>query len=663
MRTLAVLILSVCAVSSAQVAVVDRSAAYYNYAMAHIYANLAGEGIDTNNNINEAIAAYKAAMAADPRSALLAEELSDFYIQTNRINQARSEAEAAIQRNPNDIAAHRLLARIYVRLVSDAQGQRVDQTMLRRALDEYQKIVDLDPNDVDAWIFLGRLQRASQNIDAAGRAFDKALALEPDNEDALMGKAGVFADKGDNEGATAMIEKAAQKNPSAANWQKLAAGYEQLKEYDLAAETIRKALAFSPENAQDLRKALAQDLINARKFEEAAQAYESVITGDPEDAESLLRLSQLRMQLGDIAGAREVAAKASKVDPDSIEIAFNEVTLLSAEGRPKEAIAKLRGLIDDTARPQYTAQQRASRMALLERLAVMHRMMDQPDPAVAAYREMLTLEPAQDARLTAEIIEAYRGGKKFTDAEREADAAIKKFPQDRDLLLVRASLDADMGRNDAAIAQVRRLLDGRDDRSIHMALAELYQKGRKFDDARKSLDEAEKLSKEEEERSTIWFMRGAMYEKMKDLPRAETEFRKVLGLAPDHVQTLNYLGYMLTDRNVRLNEALTMIEKAVKQDPSNGAYLDSLGWVYFRLGRFAEAEQQLKRAVELAPGDPTMHEHYAEALLQQKKVPEAITSFEEALRHWQASAPAEKDQAEIDKVRAKLDQVRRQLAR
>src|SRR5206468_4234149 len=111
----------------------------------------------------------------------------------------------------------------------------------------------------------------------------------------------------------------------------------------------------------------------------------------------------------------------------------------------------------------------------------------------------------------------------------------------------------------------------RSDRDVHLALAELYEKGRKFSEAGQQLDAAEKLSKEESDKVTVWFMRGAMYEKMKNLPSAEAEFRKVLKVVPDHAATLNYLGYMLTDRNVRVPEGLAMIQQALKQEPNNGA--------------------------------------------------------------------------------------------
>src|SRR6476659_6926620 len=89
-------------------------------------------------------------------------------------------------------------------------------------------------------------------------------------------------------------------------------------------------------------------------------------------------------------------------------------------------------------------------------------------------------------------------------------------------------------------------------------------------------------------------MRGAMYERMNKLEPAEAEFRKVLKIDAENAGAMNYLGYMLADRNVRLPEALDLITKALDKDPGNGAYLDSLGWVYYKLGRLREAEENVR---------------------------------------------------------------------
>lgn len=643
----------------------DRSAAYYNYTLAHMYAIMAGESANGGEYVNDAIAAYKAAIAADPHAAAITDELADFYIQSNRLTQARTEAEEAIKQNPNDVAAHRLLSRVFLRMIGGGQGRQPDPVAVRRATEEFQKVTELDPNDVNAWIILGQLQAASGERSAATRSIDKALAISPDNEDALVTRASLYAESGDAKAAAEMFQRAADKNPSAAAWTRLAESYEQLKEYELAAEAVKKALALSPSNADKLRDALASYLLSAGKYEEAADAFSSVVADDPENAEAWLMISRLRMQLGDLPKAREAAEKAMALEPDNLAIGYNEASLLQAEGKPRDAIRALQSVIDKSARPNYSASQRASRIELLEKLAVMNRMIDQPAAAAAAYREIIDLDKDSEAQYTAEIIDTYRGGKKLEEAQKESDAAIRKFPDDRAVRIARASLDADLGRVDIATADVRKLLGKTpsEDRGIYLTLVELYEKGKNFEDAGKALDEAEKLSPTPDDKITVWFMRGAMYEKMKNLPLAEAEFRKVLAVRPDHTATLNYLGYMLTDRNVRLNEALGMIEKAIAREPNNGAYLDSLGWAYYRLGRVAEAEAQIKKAVDLSPGDPTMHDHYADILMQQKKVGEAVQAWEEALREWQDSAPAERDATEIDKIRNKLEDARKQLQR
>ena len=647
---------------NAPVSSAERTTAYYHYTLAHMYAELAGNTTNRADYVNRAIENYKAAIKADPNSALLTEELSDLYTQSGRMRDGQTDAEQAVKQNPNDLAAHRILARMYVRQI-DAQRGRVNDTMVRQATQEYQKITELAPKDPDAWVWLGRLQSASQNMDAAERAFRKALEIEPDNEDGLTGLATVLGIKGDGTGAADLLKRAAEKNPSADSLNRLADAYEQMKEYGLAADTLRRALELNPPNGAEIERKMAQYLISAERYDDALAAYQELANDDPTDADSYLRMSQIYRQKKDLVKAREASDKAKAIDPSNIQVKLNEAYILQTEGKPAEAIELLQGILQQTEKRTYDPAQLGGRIELLEQLAVMQRLADQTQPAVDSYRQIAALDSSRAPQVSATIIETYMGAKEFSKAQEEADAAFKKWPSDPDVRVGRASLLAEMGKTDAAVADVKKLLDGKNDRAIQLKLADLYVTGRKFDEAAKALDAAEKLSDAQEDKIDVWFKRGAMFERMKNVPAAEAEFRKVLAVMPDNPATLNYLGYMLADRSLRLPEALAMIQKAVDRESNNGAYLDSLGWVYFRMGRLPEAEENMRRAVDLTPHDPTMHDHYAEVLFKASKVREAIAQWEISLREWQTSSPAELDTAEMAKVREKLENARVQLAR
>jgi len=640
----------------------DRANAYYHYSLGHMYAELAGNTTSRNDYVNLAIENYKAALKSDPTSPLLAEELSDVYSQSGRMRDGQTDAEQAIKTNPNDLAAHRVLARIYVRQI-DAQRGRVNETMVRQATQEYQKITELAPKDADSWVWLGRLQSASQNMDDAERAFKKALDIEPDNEDGLTGLATVLGIKGDGTGAANLLKRASEKNPTPDSLKRLADAYEQMKEYGLAADTLRRALEFSPQDSPDIERKMAMYLISAERYDDALAAYEELVADDPSDADSYLRISQIYRQKKDMVKARAASDKAKAIDPNNIQVRLNELYILQAEGKPAEAIEVMKSILQQTESRSYDPAQLESRGELLEQLGGMQQLADQTQPAVDTYRQLAALDPSKAAHASARIIGAYMGGKEYPKAQEEADAAIKKFPSDREVRVSRASLLAEMGKTDVAVADIKKLLDGKDDRGIELALADLYVKGRKFDDAAKALDAAEKMSESQEDKIDVWFQRGAMFERQKNVAAAEAEFRKVLAVMPDNPATLNYLGYMLTDRNLRLPEALAMIQKALDRDPNNGAYLDSLGWVYYRLNRIPEAEDAMRRAVELTPHDPTMRDHYAEVLFKASKVREAIAQWEASLREWQTSSPSELDATEVAKVKDKLENARVQLAR
>jgi tetratricopeptide (TPR) repeat protein len=150
-------------------------------------------------------------------------------------------------------------------------------------------------------------------------------------------------------------------------------------------------------------------------------------------------------------------------------------------------------------------------------------------------------------------------------------------------------------------------------------------------------------------------MRGAMYEREKNYDEAEKAFRTVLEGDPENAGALNYLGYMFADRGIRLEEAQQLISKALDLDPDNGAYQDSLGWVYYRLNKLDQAADQLRLAVDKVGKDPTVHDHLGDVYFKQGKIKEAIQQWETSISGWKVAAPGDQDPVEQAKVSKKLE--------
>jgi len=627
-----------------------------------MYAELAGGGGFRGEYVTRAIDNYKLALKADPGAKIIADELSEFYLQAGRLREAQNDAEEALKVNPRDVSAMRLLARIYSRQIRTANN-RVDDAMVRKTIEQYQKIVGIDPKDVDSWVMLGQLQAATRAGADAEASYRKALAIEEDNEDALTGLALLLSEQGKNDEANDMLRRAAAKNPSQRSLQALAVSYEQMKEYSLAADTIKKLLQTDPENAGELKHAMAADLIQADRLDDAMAVYQELVADEPGDAQAYLRMSQLHRQRRNFATAREMNDKALAIEPGSLDMRVNNVKILESESKIDQAIAEMKSIVESTSRRNYNQQQRADRIRLLGVLGEMYRNYDRTDDAVGTYRLIEDLDSNTGPAVAGEVIESYRSGRQYTKAQQEAEAALRKFPDDPALHIRHATVLAEQGNVEPALAEVRKTLEARGPRELNLALAEIYDKGRKYDEMAKVLDAAEKASESKDDKSSIWFMRGAMLEKQKRYDQSEAEFRRVLEADPGNVSALNYLGYMNANRNVKLQESLSLIQKAVAKEPDQGAYLDSLGWAYYRLGRLEEAEPILREAALRTPRDPTVHDHLAEVLLKRSKTQEAVAQWEISLKEWQLTPPSEMDANEMGQVRSKLDSARKALGK
>jgi tetratricopeptide (TPR) repeat protein len=139
-----------------------------------------------------------------------------------------------------------------------------------------------------------------------------------------------------------------------------------------------------------------------------------------------------------------------------------------------------------------------------------------------------------------------------------------------------------------------------------------------------------------------------MLERQKKYDEAENAFKKILDSSPNHAPTLNYLGYMLADRGVRLEESLDYLQRAVALDPYNGAYLDSLGWVYFKLDKLDLAEENLTKAIKYLRLTGVVYDHLGDIYYEKGE-------REQAIRSWRKAIEQDDEDLEKDKVREKIE--------
>jgi tetratricopeptide (TPR) repeat protein len=198
---------------------------------------------------------------------------------------------------------------------------------------------------------------------------------------------------------------------------------------------------------------------------------------------------------------------------------------------------------------------------------------------------------------------------------------------------------------------------------VHLALANIYTRLHRWNDASLELDQAEPLATKQDDKIYVYFLRGALADRQKHYDEAEAQFRKILGIDPDNSMTLNYLGYMQADRGVKLDEALGMIQKAVKEEPQNYAYLDSLGWAYFKLGQYQLSEDNLRRASERNASDPTVHDHLGDLYEKTGRLKLAVAQWEQSVSEYDKSVAADADPLDIGKVHKKLENAWVKLAK
>jgi tetratricopeptide (TPR) repeat protein len=656
-----------------------RAQAYYHLGLASVYEDdYTSEG--RTDEVNKAIEEYKMALNDDPDSAELNDGLADLYFRVpGHEHDAEVTARAELKRDPNDIDAHRLLGRIYLRELGQGENG-VSSTspagnVLDEAIAEFEKIVALQPRSVEDHMVLGQLYSVKHQPDKAEAEFKTAEAIEPESEDVVLNLARLYAESGNLKQAAKAIEAVPVDGRTPKMEFTLGAIYEQMKQPKDAIAAYQRAEDLDPGDLQTM-DALAQALANDDQLDEALKEYKALADADPENSlDALVHIGEIQRRQGKYEEALATIRKALKIDPTSLDAGYNEGLLLDILGRLDEAAQAYQSMLNQNsldekslthANGAYTDEEKNNRSIFLERLGGVYEEQNKTDDAIATYQKMIDLGGTYAVRGYQEEVDVYRSAHEFDKSLDVARKAAASNPKDRDLQLMLAGELADQGHPDEGLAMAKNQLNGAtpdEQRSVWFAIGQINVRLRRWKDAEDAFDKGDPLAVKKEDRTYLFFLRGELAERQKHAEQAEQYFQQALDLDPENAMTLNYLGYMWADKGIKLPDALKMIQKAVEIEPMNGAYLDSLGWVYFKMGEYELAEDNLRQAVNRDQTDPTVHMHLGDLYEKTGRIRLAAAQWELSLADFAKSEPADVEPGDVAKVQKKLENARVRLAK
>ncbi len=641
----------------------DRAGAYYHEGLAHLYEELA-----VNNGrpdyATQAIEEYKLALNADPSSKYLQDGLADFYFRLGRIREAVTAAQDQIKKDPSDVAAHTLLAKVYLRSLGDMQGPQSTE-MLRLAIGEYEKLAQFQPKDLETHLYLGQLYGLNKDTDKAAAQFKLAKELDGNSEEAVLAIARLYGEQGQPQQAVDALSSIPKDDRSARVSFTLGGAYDQLHQPKLAIQAYRDALDDEPDNTE-VQHALAAALLLDNQLAEALPVYQALVAADATDVESQIKVSEIQRRQGHYEEALATLnkIKLGNAGSDNLELAFNEAVLYDSLAKYDQAITVLQAVLGSTQKSAYSDPEKSNRAIFLDRLGIVYREQNKTPEAIEAYKQMVALGGDHVIRGYQGEVDSYREAHQWKEAVAVAAEAAKAFPNDRSVQLMFAFQLADTGQAEQGLALANtQLHQTPEDRETEIAIANIDLRLHRSADALTQLDRADALSIKPDEKMYVDLLRATVFDHDKQYDKAEAEYRKALAIDPNSATVLNDLGYMFADRGIRLPEALDMIKKAVELDPQNGAYLDSLGWVYFKLGQYGPAEENLRKAIDRTATDASIHDHLGEVYEKTGRLKLAVAQWERSMTEYAHSLPADAEPADIAKVKHKLDDARIKLAR
>lgn len=647
----------------------DMAASYYYFALAKLH--------EEQGDLGKALSQMKKALNFNRESIAVHLEMASLLEKSGNIREAIQYAQKASRLDPEDPEPHWILANIYSR----ARNRMIpDEEGLQKAVQELEKCRELDPENENVYFALGSAYFELDQPEKAIQAYEEFQNIYKGTDAGYREIARYYMGNKDFEQAIEYLKKALEIQPeSVDSLYMLGDIYSGLRQIEEAIPVYRALARIPGGNNLNVKKRLALFLIEAGWYKEAADIMNPVVQDNPDNSECRYLLGRAQIGILEYARAIETLQSIQPVDPDfDLNVQFYIGVALKNNGEHDRAIKIFTDLLDKIVPGSKEGQ--AYRLSFQHQLALSYLETGQYEQSIELYHEMVSRDP----RLNIELINAYRLNGDFDEALRIGKQEYENNPGNFRLGILYAHTLADAGRADDGAEILNELLKADPSNvDLYVHLSQIYLDDKRYAEAEETIRQAEqKQSKSngsgerlkfqlaaiyerqkdyERAESVILgilesnpddtdakFRLAAVYERKKDYDRAESLFKEVIEANPQNAGALNYFGYMLADRGVRLEEAIRYVQEALAIDPDNGAYLDSLGWAYFKLDDLENAEKYLLKADKYVKDDPVIYDHLGDLYYK-------IGDTKKARDYWNRSIRIGTEPEEIRETRRKLD--------
>ncbi len=610
-------------------------------------------------DLEGAVTHYRRVLEIDPHYYELYLRLAHHYIRLDRIDQAEEIMDALIAVNPTHPQAH-----IWKALVHRTAEQP------ERAKAAYRRAMELDPSLVIPYLQLANMYLQEGDTEETIRILKEGLD-HTDQPVALMRLLGdVYLRRSDDaaepdrasvyrERAVTLFKDALEEEPDDPSLlYSLARLYLLDERLDEAISVFEQLEVLRPED-MPLKWQLADAYILAGRPEQAIQALEEVAERHPANARLYMRLGELYRAIGDAEGARinfKQATQTGRPDPS----AWLNLALVQMEDDWESAVESLYAglqLMPDNPRMQ-------------ELMAYVYHENDKHEQALHhfeqaenLFREQEQVFPSTHFLLFYAVSSLHAGS-----TEQTAELLVRAVEQDPVALDGFAHVvfqsDTDTVREDARMIWdlVAEALPDNPFVPMYIGYLNSYEKeyGKAITAFDEAVERARTTGQEDALDAAFYFWYAAAHEREGDIERAEKLFYECLERDPEHAEAYNYLAYMWAEKGMNLDRAYEYVTIALEQKPDSGAFIDTLGWIYYMQGEYEKAYDEIKRALELLPDDPTVLDHMGDIYLK-------LDDLDNALTKWKRSFVIDPDNEEVeDKLAdhgADLEALREEAAR